>query len=46
MKGESLRASMSVVFFAKAYSMEEAVAKYLEPLQELASNVGAKIEAV
>lgn len=39
MDGDKLKACLTLVFFAKAHSMEDAVAKYLAPMQALASTI-------
>ncbi|MEL7197772.1 MAG: helix-turn-helix domain-containing protein [Pseudomonadota bacterium] len=41
----ALRACITLVFFNKAHSMEDAVGRYLAPLQSLASTIGANVEA-
>lgn len=43
--GDQLRACLTIVFFARAHSMQDAVEKYLAPLQQLSSNITAKLAA-
>lgn len=41
--GGNLKACLTLVFFARAHTMEDAVARYFEPMQVLANLVGSKL---